>query len=62
MTLQEKVQLVRQRLGDAPVTKSESNTALWEAVSSARLVLYAVPTLLSLYFLYKINKNTRRAK
>ncbi len=62
MTLQEKVQLVRQRLGDTPVSKPESSTALWTAVNSARLALYSIPTLLSLYLLYRISKNTKKAK
>jgi len=62
MTLQEKVQLVRQKLGDVPVSTKSANTALWATISSLRLIAYSVPTLLGLYFLYKINKNTKRAK
>jgi hypothetical protein len=61
MTLQEKVQLVKQRLGDpSPDVKSGSST--WTMLSSARLALYTTPYLLGLYFLYRINKNTRKAK
>jgi len=70
MTLQEKVQLVKQRLGDAalasdklpPPVPSTGKLATLMAVSTVGLVIYSIPTLLSLYFLYKINKNTKRAK
>lgn len=63
MTLQQKIQLIKQRLGDvAPPKKSAPNITLWATVGSAGLVLAMVPTVLSLYFLYRINKNTKRAR